>query len=66
MITTKELYDWSREIERALATARAEMKKNRLPQLRNYYEHIATCADAQLCIVQRLIRQSNKNEGARK
>lgn len=62
MITHKELCKWSREIESALTAARAEMKNNRLPQLRNYYEHIATCADAQLCIVNRLIRQSAANE----
>lgn len=66
MITTEQLRHWERETKSAYTTALAGIKKYRsVPALHNYYTHIATCADAQLSLVQRLIRQSKVQEAAK-
>jgi len=63
MITTKQLCEWEQRIKTAHHFAINGIKKYRsIPALHNYYTHIATCADAQLSIVQRLIRQSKEQE----
>lgn len=62
MISTKELCVWERKAKSARTAAIAKMKKEHSPQLYSYLGHIATCADAQLAIIQRLIMQSKEND----
>ncbi len=63
MITTKQLCEWEQRIKTAHYFAETGIKKyGTIPTLRNYYVHLARTADAQLSIVQRLIRQSKEQE----
>lgn len=67
MITTKELQKWARAtsrfqkkaLENAIKYAGKEM-------MATYYMHLATIAGAQFSLLERLIRQSEENEGGTK
>ena len=63
MITTKELCEWKKEVEntkqQALQQAKAYIHNE---GMRLYYVNLTQVADAQLALVQRMIRQSEANE----
>ena len=66
MVTTEQLYDWKYDIEETKKTAQTGVESYRkVKPMLTYYLHLVQVADAQLSLVQRLIRQSehNDNEG---
>jgi len=62
MITTKELNKWEQRARENMLVAMTGIDKYKyVPTMRDYYEHLAQTADAQISILQRLIRQSEAN-----
>lgn len=59
MITTAQLREWQKKIkctlDKSLACAKTYPAKSKM---RQYYVHLAQTADAQLSLIERLIRQS--------
>jgi len=63
MITTQQLYEWRYAIENTQKQAANLADKNVGAESAHlYYTHIADTANAQLSLVQRLIRQSEQND----
>lgn len=64
MITTGQLRSWEKEVKETVRAAHAgeERYKNN-PTMYGYYNNLALIADVQLALVQRLILQSEKQEG---
>lgn len=67
MITTKELCVWEQRARENMLVAMTGIDKYKyVPTMRDYYAHLAQTADAQISILQRLIRQSKEKERVRK
>lgn len=63
MIATEQLYDWKNDIEATKKTAQMGADSYRkVKPMFTYYLHLVQVADAQLSLVQRLIRQSEQND----
>lgn len=67
MIDTEELREWESRIKDTLEKSiRAAQQTPKGTVTHLYCEHLANVADAELSMVQRLIRQSEENERVKK
>lgn len=64
MISTMDLFRWHQKIEETKAEAEELAQEYALTQaMADYYMHLVHVADAQLSLVERLIRESEIDDG---